>query len=65
MLKKSRKSQLELFNKKPSVSVEERLSELEEEIKKALDSGNLKEAEELIEEQRTLLESLMSSSDQS
>jgi len=61
MSKKSRKSQLELFNKKPAISTEERLNELEEEIKKALDAGKLKEAEGLIEEQRALLESLMSS----
>ncbi len=65
MSKKSKKSQLELFNKKPATSVEERLKELEEEIKQALDSGELKKAERLIEEQRTLLESLMSSGDKS
>ena len=65
MSKKSRKSQLELFNKKPAISVEERLKELEEEIERALDAGKLKEAEGLIEEQRTLLETLMSSDDKS
>lgn len=65
MSKKSRKAQLELFNEKPAVSVEDRLSELEKEIKKAIDSGNLKKAEGLIEEQRTLLEGLMPSGDKS
>ncbi|NOY79241.1 MAG: hypothetical protein GXO76_15420 [Calditrichaeota bacterium] len=54
-----------MFNKKPAVSTEERLKELEVEIKKALDAGKLKEAEGLIEEQRALLESLMASDDES
>ncbi|GBD94851.1 hypothetical protein BMS3Abin05_02467 [bacterium BMS3Abin05] len=58
---RTKKSQLELFNKQAAISVEERLNQLEEEIRKALKSGDLKRAEALIEEQRTLLESQMSS----
>ena len=63
MPKKSKKTQLELFNRKPAISIEDRLNELEEKIKMAIDSGDLKKAEGLIEEQRTLLENLMSSND--
>ncbi len=63
MPKKLKKTQLELFNRKPAISIEDRLNELEKKIKMAIDSGDLKKAEGLIEEQRTLLENLMSSND--
>ncbi len=60
MVKTAKPSQLELFKNQTGVSVEERLSQLEKEIKRALKKGQLERAEALIEEQRALLEIQMS-----
>ncbi len=61
MTKTTKPSQLELFKNQTGVSVEERLSQLEKEIKRALKKGQLERAEALIEEQHALLEIQMSS----